>query len=56
VEALSRYSINPLHEEVPPEPEDPQATETQDHVETLLEALRKQGIPRNGEPLKIEAL
>jgi adenine-specific DNA-methyltransferase len=56
VEALSRYSINPLQEEVPPEPEGPQAAEAQDHVEILLDALRKQGIPRNGKPIKIESL
>jgi adenine-specific DNA-methyltransferase len=56
VEALSRYSINPLQDEVPPEPEDPLAAEALDHVETLLDNLQKQGIPRNGRPLKIESL
>jgi adenine-specific DNA-methyltransferase len=58
VEALSRYSVNPMLDEVPPEPDDPQASEAQDHMETLLDALRKQGIPVKGrkQPLKIESL
>lgn len=57
VEALSRYAINPGQEDVPPEPADPQSAEAQDHVATLLEALKKQGIPRKGEkPIPIESL
>lgn len=56
-EALSRYAVNPAEEDVPPEPDDPQAAESQDHVTTLLDALRKQGIPRRGEkPIAIESL
>ena len=57
VEALSRYSVNPMKENVPPEPDDPQAAEAQGHIETLLDALRKQGIPRkSGKPIKIDSL
>lgn len=57
VEALSRYSINPMQDEVPPEPDDPQASGMQNHVETLLGALRKQGIPRSGQPpIKLDSL
>jgi adenine-specific DNA-methyltransferase len=57
VEALSRYAVNPNQENVPPEPADPQAEEPQDHVEMLLDALRKQGIPRKGgQPLTVEFL
>lgn len=57
VEALSRYAVNPMDEGVPPEPDDPQASETQDHVATLLDALRRQGIPRQGgRPIAIETL
>lgn len=57
VEALSRYAVNPMQDEVPPEPEDPQAEEAQDHVDVLLDALSKQGIPRKGaKPIKIESL
>jgi adenine-specific DNA-methyltransferase len=48
VEALSRYAVNPSQENVPTEPDDAQATEPQDHVITLLDALSKQGIPRRG--------
>jgi adenine-specific DNA-methyltransferase len=54
VEALSRYAVNPNQDNVPPEPDDPQATEPQDHVRTLLDALTKQGIPRRGaSPAKV---
>ncbi|MDQ3672726.1 MAG: site-specific DNA-methyltransferase [Actinomycetota bacterium] len=54
LEALSRYAVNPSQEHVPPEPDDPEASEPQDHVQTLLEALTKQGIPRRGEePVKV---
>lgn len=54
VEALSRYAVNPNVDNVPPEPDDPQETETQDHVATLLDALTKQGIPRKGyQPAKV---
>lgn len=57
VEALSRYAVNPSEDDVPPEPDDPQAAESQDHVATLLQALRKQGIPRRREkPIAIQAL
>lgn len=57
VEALSRYAVNPLEENVPPEPDDPQAAETQDHIDILLEALQKQGIPRrDGKPIPIDSL
>jgi adenine-specific DNA-methyltransferase len=57
VEALSRYAVNPTDNDVPPEPDDPQAAETQDHVTTLLDALRKQGIPkRGGKPIEIQTL
>jgi adenine-specific DNA-methyltransferase len=48
VESLSRYAANPNQDGVPPEPDDPQASEPQDHVQTLLDALSKQGIPRKG--------
>jgi adenine-specific DNA-methyltransferase len=54
VEALSRYAVNPSQDNVPPEPDDAQASEPQDHVQTLLEALAKQGIPRRGaQPAKV---
>ncbi len=56
-EALSRYAINPNKGDVPPEPDDPQETEAQDHVATLLDALTKQGIPRRGhKPAKVLAV
>jgi adenine-specific DNA-methyltransferase len=56
-EALSRYSVNPRQVEVPPTPDDVQASEAQDHVQTLLDALRKQGIPRKGAtPVPIDSL
>lgn len=57
VEALSRYAINPNEENVPPEPSDPQETQAEDHVATLLDALTKQGIPRQGQkPAKVLAV
>lgn len=57
LEALSRYAVNPMQDEVPPEPEDPQAAEAQEHVDTLLYALKKQGIPVKGrKPVPIESL
>jgi adenine-specific DNA-methyltransferase len=57
VEALSRYAVNPLQDDVPPEPDDAQAAETQNHVATLLDALRKQGIPRKeAKPTPIDSL
>jgi adenine-specific DNA-methyltransferase len=57
VEALSRYAINPMQESAPAEPEDPEATEAQDHVDTLVDALKKQGIPRRtGKPIRVETL
>ena len=54
VEALSRYSVNPLDADVSaPVPDDHASS----HVTALLEALRVQGIPRPGaEPLTIESL
>ncbi|MDP9331104.1 MAG: site-specific DNA-methyltransferase [Actinomycetota bacterium] len=56
-EALSRYAVNPTEDEVPPTPDDAQASEAQDHVKTLLDALRKQGIPRkNAKPVPIDTL
>jgi adenine-specific DNA-methyltransferase len=57
VEALSRYAVNPSQEDVPPDPHDPEASEPQDHVRTLLEALTKRGIPRKGaKPAKVVRL
>lgn len=57
VEALSRYAVNPMNDDVPPEPSGAQAAEAQDHVMTLLDALRQQGIPRHGaKPIPIEVL
>jgi adenine-specific DNA-methyltransferase len=57
VEALSRYTVNPMQENVPPEPDDPQEPEQQDHVTTLLDALAKQGIPRRGHrPAKVVSI
>jgi adenine-specific DNA-methyltransferase len=54
VEALSRYSVNPLGPDVSaPVTNGHTAT----HVEALLDALKVQGIPRPGaEPLSIESL
>ncbi len=55
VEALSRYAINPLQEDVPPDPGE--LTATADHIETLLDALRVRGIPvKGGTPVAIESL
>lgn len=57
VEALSRYSVNPMGDGASPEPDDLGSTEAQDHVDTLLDALEKQGIPgKPGEKTKIESL
>ena len=54
VEALSRYAINPS-DDAPAA--GPSVEDAADHVSTLLEALRKQGIPRPGvKPTKIESL
>ena len=54
VEALSRYAVNPSDDAPGAGPAVEDAT---DHVETLLEALRVQGIPRPGaKPAKIENL
>ena len=54
VEALSRYAVNPLGAEASdPMPDGHAAT----HIETLLDALRIQGVPRpGGVPLKIDYL
>lgn len=57
VEALSRYAMHPLQDDVPPTPDDAPTEEAQDHVSTLLSALDTQGIPRKGaKPLEIAAL
>jgi adenine-specific DNA-methyltransferase len=57
VEALSRYSVNPAHDGASPESEDLDTAEVQDHIDTLLEALKKQGIPgKPGKKTKIESL
>lgn len=55
VEALSRYSVNPMQDEVPPEPGE--TDEGADHVTTLLDALKARGIPRReGKPIPISSL
>jgi adenine-specific DNA-methyltransferase len=46
VEALSRYAINPLQDDVPPDPGELPATA--DHVDALLDALKVRGIPVKG--------
>jgi adenine-specific DNA-methyltransferase len=48
VEALSRYAINPLQDDVPPDPGE--LTATADHVDALVDALRVRGIPVKGGP------
>ncbi|HQZ33582.1 MAG TPA: site-specific DNA-methyltransferase [Ilumatobacteraceae bacterium] len=54
VEALSRYAVNPSDEAPSAVPAEEDAS---GHVETLLEALIVQGIPRPGKtPAKIESL
>ena len=54
VEALSRYAINPT-DDAPSSV--PASGDASNHVETLLDALRSQGIPRPGKkPAKIESL
>jgi adenine-specific DNA-methyltransferase len=54
VEALSRYAVNPTDSAPSAVPAD---QDTSNHVETLLGALRSQGIPRPGKkPAKIESL
>ena len=54
VEALSRYAINPA--DASPSTGDT-VEDAADHVETLLSALRTQGIPRPGsKPARIESL
>jgi len=56
VEALSRYSVNPMDEDSSA-PDQSTASATTDHVEVLLEALKIQGIPRaGGKPYRIESL
>jgi len=46
-----------MDDNVPPEPEDPQASEAQDHIATLIDALQRQGIPRRGsKPIPIKSL
>ncbi len=55
VEALSRYAMNPLHDDVPPDPGELNATA--DHVDQLLDALKTRGIPvKGGEPVGIDTL
>lgn len=57
VEALSRYGTNPMQEDRLPVPQDAHSTESSDHVETLLDALKKQGIPRKGaKPVLIDSV
>lgn len=54
VEALSRYAVNPLDPDISAPVADDHAAS---HIETLLEALRVQGVPRpGGPPLKIDSL
>ncbi len=54
VEALSRYSVNPLDPDVSAPVTNGHTTT---HVEALIDALRVQGIPRpGGEPLPIDSL
>ena len=54
VEALSRYSVNPLDPDVSAPVTNGHTTT---HVETLIDALKVQGIPRpGGEPLPIDSL
>jgi len=56
LEALSRYSVNPMDEDVSA-PDHAAAEATTDHVGVLLDALKVQGIPRTGgKPYKIESL
>jgi adenine-specific DNA-methyltransferase len=55
VEALSRYAINPMHDDVPPDPGE--LTATADHVDQILAALRTRGIPvKVAEPVAIATL
>jgi len=55
VEALSRYAVNPMDEDISaPDSADANAS---DHVEVLLAALKAQGIPRPGSgPASIQSL
>jgi adenine-specific DNA-methyltransferase len=54
VEALSRYSVNPLDSNVSAPVTNGHTTT---HVETLIDALKVQGIPRpGGQPLPIDSL
>lgn len=56
VEALSRYAVNPLSDAALDEAP-AQQSDAADHVQTLLDALQSQGIPRpGGAPAKIESL
>ena len=55
VEALSRYAINPLQENVPVDPGELEATA--DHVNDLLDALRVRGVPvKDGSPVRLNNL
>jgi adenine-specific DNA-methyltransferase len=55
VEALSRYAVNPLDHEA--ETSSVVTSDAADHVESLLEALKIQGIPIPGaRPAKIESI
>jgi adenine-specific DNA-methyltransferase len=55
VEALSRYAVNPLQDDVPHDPGELNATA--DHVDQLLDALKTRGIPvKGGEPVAIATL
>ena len=55
VEALSRYAVDPLHDDVPPNPGELNATA--DHVDQLLAALKTRGVPlQGGKAAAIETL
>jgi adenine-specific DNA-methyltransferase len=55
VEALSRYAVNPLQEDVPPDPGELNATA--DHVDALLDALKVRGVPvKGGRAVRIATL
>lgn len=55
VEALSRYAVNPMQDDVPPDPGE--LNVTADHVEQFIDALRARGVPvKGGRPVRITAL
>jgi len=56
-EALSRYAFNPDEADTSSNGTNDASAEALDHVQVLLEALRAQGIPRQGgKPIPIESL